>query len=61
MSAMSEIDMYLNDALECIKAHDMTVPESVDATVLHYDLTDGEKRTIIHFLAKAGYKYNVRA
>ncbi len=53
MYTMEEI---LADALECITAHDMTVAESIDATVAMYDLDGGERRQLIQMLAQKGYK-----
>lgn len=53
MYTMEEIT---EDAIECITAHEMTVAESIDATVAMYDLEGGERRQLIQRLAKEGYK-----
>ena len=34
------------------------IADSIDAVISQYDLTAGESRSIIYFLAQKGYKYN---
>ena len=53
---ISELDWMVKEAMDLIE---QGIPfwEAVDATVLSNDLTDGEKRGMIHLLSKEGYKH----
>jgi hypothetical protein len=59
MSEMSEMSMLVVEAIELIKAGN-SIAESLDAVVLTNDLTPGETRSIIYFLAQKGYRFHAR-
>lgn len=56
MSIMAEMDIVISDIVDLI-IDGNGISESTDAMISHYDLTDGEKRSIIYFLAQRGYRY----
>jgi len=55
MSNLSELDWMMVEAEDLI-GQGTPVNEAIDAVVLTNDLTAGEKRSLIHMLAKAGFK-----
>ena len=55
MSNLSELDWMMVEAEDLI-GQGTPVNEAIDAVVLTNDLTAGEKRNLIHMLAKAGFK-----
>ena len=53
MSKMSEMDIYINELIMLeISEPELNRDDALDLIVDEYGLTPGEKRTIIHLLAK---------
>jgi hypothetical protein len=53
---MNDMDWLVQEAVDMI-VQGTGIAESIDAIVLTNDLTAGETRSIIYFLAQKGYKY----
>ena len=56
MSMMSDMDIMITETIDLIEAGN-GINESIDATILTNDLTPGETRSIIYFMAQKGYRY----
>ena len=50
------LDPVIDTAVDLIMAGN-GINESIDAVILQYDLTAGETRSIMYFMARKGYNY----
>ena len=53
------LDPVIDTAVDLIMAGN-GISESIDAVILENDLTPGETRAIIYFMAQKGYRYTRR-
>ena len=57
--SISDFDIMVQDAVELIM-NGNGISESIDAIILTNDLTEGERRSMIYFMAQRGYRYTNR-
>jgi hypothetical protein len=53
------LDKPIETAIDLIMAGN-GISESIDAVIMENDLTPGETRSIIYFMAQKGYRYQTR-